>query len=283
MLSVAAGAGFLMVYSPLPDPSVATRQQLFQWLVLRDLSQESAETRQSFSSVWIRSSRRLAIWTRRARTWRTRTARCSGTMSRCSWSPGCLAKCSSIRNCPLPKDCLHRSLPRSRTLDQVGVACLKKSSGPEPKRVSSVSKLVMEQIERCGNRGTAPEERHVNYAKANGVRFVEELKSLLRIPSISTDPDRAGDVRRAGELCGRELRRIGMENVRLIETSTAERVLAPSSGPAQVVPGRKGHPLVYADHIHAEPVSGRPATTVLFYGTTTSSRRAAGRVAFAAF
>jgi acetylornithine deacetylase/succinyl-diaminopimelate desuccinylase-like protein len=109
-------------------------------------------------------------------------------------------------------------------------------------------------------------EAAVNYAKANGVRFVEELKSLLRIPSISTDPDRAGDVRRAAEYVAAELRRIGMENVRLIETSTAERVLAPSSGPAQVVPGRKGHPLVYADHIHAEPVSGRPATTVLLYG-----------------
>ena len=108
-------------------------------------------------------------------------------------------------------------------------------------------------------------EAAVNYAKANGVRFVEELKSLLRIPSISTDPDRAGDVRRAAEYVAAELRRIGMENVRLIETSTAERVLAPSSGPAQVVPGRKGHPLVY-DHIHAEPVSGRPATTVLLYG-----------------
>ena len=38
-LSVAAGAGFLMVYPPLPDPSVATGRELFQWLVLRDSGQ----------------------------------------------------------------------------------------------------------------------------------------------------------------------------------------------------------------------------------------------------
>jgi acetylornithine deacetylase/succinyl-diaminopimelate desuccinylase-like protein len=109
-------------------------------------------------------------------------------------------------------------------------------------------------------------EAAVNYAKENGGRFVEELKSLLRIPSISTDPERAEDVRRAAEFVAAELRRIGMENVRLIETSTPETVLAPSSGPAQVVAARNGHPLVYADYLHAMPADGRPATTVLLYG-----------------
>ena len=74
----------------------------------------------------------------------------------------------------------------------------------------------------------------VGFAKENGERFVRELKELLRIPSISTDPERAADVRRAAEFVAAELRRIGMENVRLIETSTPETVLAPSSGPAQV-------------------------------------------------
>jgi acetylornithine deacetylase/succinyl-diaminopimelate desuccinylase-like protein len=63
-----------------------------------------------------------------------------------------------------------------------------------------------------------------------------------------------------------ELRRIGMENVHLIETSTPEIVLAPSEGPAQVVPAREGHPLVYADYLHAVPAAeGRPAATVLLY------------------
>ena len=72
----------------------------------------------------------------------------------------------------------------------------------------------------------------VAFAKDNGERFVEELKALLRIPSISTDPERVGDVRRAAQFVADELKRIGMENVKLIETTTATR---------------NGHPLVYAD------------------------------------
>ncbi len=110
-------------------------------------------------------------------------------------------------------------------------------------------------------------EAAVRFASENGARFVEELKALLRIPSVSTDPERATDVRRAAEFVAAELRRIGMENVRLIETSTPETVLAPSSGAAQVVAARTGHPLVYADYLHAAPAAdGRPATTVLLYG-----------------
>jgi acetylornithine deacetylase/succinyl-diaminopimelate desuccinylase-like protein len=84
------------------------------------------------------------------------------------------------------------------------------------------------------------------FASENGGRFVEELKALLRIPSISTDPERVEDVRRAAEFCAAELKRIGMENVRLVETTTATR---------------KGHPLVLAEWFKA---SGKPV--VLMYG-----------------
>lgn len=81
----------------------------------------------------------------------------------------------------------------------------------------------------------------VAYAKENHPRFLNELKDLLRIPSISTLPEHAGDCRKAAETLAKELKRIGMENVHLKET--------------------KGHPLVYADWLHAE---GKP--TVLVYG-----------------
>jgi acetylornithine deacetylase/succinyl-diaminopimelate desuccinylase-like protein len=81
----------------------------------------------------------------------------------------------------------------------------------------------------------------VDFARQNYPRFLDELKSLLRIPSISTLPEHAGDCRKAAETLAAELKRIGMENVRLIETS--------------------GHPLVYADWLHA---AGKP--TVLVYG-----------------
>ena len=81
----------------------------------------------------------------------------------------------------------------------------------------------------------------VSFARENNPRFLDELKSLLRIPSISTLPEHKDDCRRAAQTIATELTRIGMENVRLIET--------------------KGHPLVYADWLHA---AAKP--TVLVYG-----------------
>ena len=86
-------------------------------------------------------------------------------------------------------------------------------------------------------------ETAVEFARANQERFLEELKALIRIPSVSTAPEHKGDVRRAAEFIAEELRRIGMEHVRVIDTATG------------------GHPLVYADHLHA---AGKP--TVLCYG-----------------
>lgn len=86
----------------------------------------------------------------------------------------------------------------------------------------------------------------VEYARRNQPRFLNELKDLLRVPSVSTLPEHAGDVRRTAEMLAAEMKRIGLEHVRLIETSTAER---------------KGHPLIYGDWLHA---AGKP--TVLCYG-----------------
>lgn len=87
----------------------------------------------------------------------------------------------------------------------------------------------------------------IEFARKHQERFVDELKALLRIPSISTLPEHAADVRQAAEFVAAELRRIGMENVRLIETTTPEHP--------------KGHPLVYADWLHEDS-----APTVLCYG-----------------
>jgi acetylornithine deacetylase/succinyl-diaminopimelate desuccinylase-like protein len=84
------------------------------------------------------------------------------------------------------------------------------------------------------------------FARENRSRFLDELKDLLRIPSISTLPEHKPDVRRAAETLAAELKRIGMEHVRLIETG---------------IPEKPGHPLVYADWLHAP---GTP--TALLYG-----------------
>ena len=80
----------------------------------------------------------------------------------------------------------------------------------------------------------------VTYARENQARFLEELKALLRIPSISTAEEHKGDVRRAAEFVANELKRIGFHNVEMIET--------------------KGHPLVYGEWLQAE---GKP--TALCY------------------
>ncbi|HEY1805706.1 MAG TPA: dipeptidase [Terracidiphilus sp.] len=81
----------------------------------------------------------------------------------------------------------------------------------------------------------------LDYARQNHPRFLDDLKALLRIPSVSTLPEHTGDCRRAAESLLADLKRIGLENGRLIET--------------------EGHPLVYADWLH---VAGKP--TVLIYG-----------------
>src|SRR5271154_4309836 len=80
----------------------------------------------------------------------------------------------------------------------------------------------------------------VAFARNNQPRFLDELKSLLRIPSISTLTEHKSDVQKAADFVAAELRRIGMQNVEVIPT--------------------KGHPLLYADWLHAP---GKP--TVLMY------------------
>lgn len=80
-----------------------------------------------------------------------------------------------------------------------------------------------------------------NYLEENQDRFVDELLELLRIPSISTSPEHAADVRRAAGWAAARLEGAGIEGVRIIPTA--------------------GHPVVYGEWLHAP---GRP--TILIYG-----------------
>jgi acetylornithine deacetylase/succinyl-diaminopimelate desuccinylase-like protein len=81
----------------------------------------------------------------------------------------------------------------------------------------------------------------IDFINVNREQYLEELKALLAIPSISALPEHAGDVRRCADWCAGEMRRIGLGNVRLIETP--------------------GNPVVYGDWLGAP---GAP--TILFYG-----------------
>jgi acetylornithine deacetylase/succinyl-diaminopimelate desuccinylase-like protein len=81
----------------------------------------------------------------------------------------------------------------------------------------------------------------IDYARQNYPRFLDELKTLLRIPSVSTLPEHKSDVAAAAAWLAAEMKRIGLEHVEVIQT--------------------EGHPLVYGDWLHA---SGKP--TALCYG-----------------
>src|SRR5947199_3957786 len=101
---------------------------------------------------------------------------------------------------------------------------------PVPARISYISSertWMMTQLE--------------TYITENEGRFLEDLKGWLRIPSISTLPEHADDIRRAAEYAADQLRQMGFDLVELIAT--------------------QGHPLVYGEWLQA---SGKP--TLLIYG-----------------
>src|SRR5512134_1096915 len=81
----------------------------------------------------------------------------------------------------------------------------------------------------------------IDFINTNRDRYLDELKQYLAIPSISALPEHQGDIRRCAEYTAQELTRVGLQNVRLIETP--------------------GNPVVYGDWLNAP---GAP--TILFYG-----------------
>ncbi len=82
----------------------------------------------------------------------------------------------------------------------------------------------------------------VEYAHGHAQQFDQQLFDLIRIPSISTEPEHKSDVRKAAQWIAAELTRIGANHVEILETG--------------------GHPVVYGDWLGA----GANAPTVLVYG-----------------
>jgi acetylornithine deacetylase/succinyl-diaminopimelate desuccinylase-like protein len=87
---------------------------------------------------------------------------------------------------------------------------------------------------------TATDQTFEDFLATHADERLESYKQLVRIPSISAIPEYAADCRRAAEWIAADLDRIGMEHVEVAETG--------------------GHPVVYADWLHAD---GAP--TVLVY------------------
>lgn len=81
-----------------------------------------------------------------------------------------------------------------------------------------------------------------DYITAHADRFKDQLKDLLRIPSVSTLPAHKADVQRAADWLVEDMRRIGFQTAEAIPTA--------------------GHPIVYGEWMGA----GQGAPTVLVYG-----------------
>ena len=79
------------------------------------------------------------------------------------------------------------------------------------------------------------------FVEQNKPRLLDELKTFLRIPSVSTLPEHVPDVQRAAQFVADSMKTAGLENIEIIATAK--------------------HPLVYADWLQA---TGKP--TVLCYG-----------------
>ncbi len=84
-------------------------------------------------------------------------------------------------------------------------------------------------------------DQALEYAAKHQETFVGELEDFLRIPSVSTDPGYADDVRRAAEWMVSHFEGLGFETVELVETD--------------------GHPIVFAEYV-ADP----SLPTLLVYG-----------------
>jgi acetylornithine deacetylase/succinyl-diaminopimelate desuccinylase-like protein len=80
-----------------------------------------------------------------------------------------------------------------------------------------------------------------SFLETHQPHYLQELLTFLEIPSISALPAHADDVQRAAVWVADRLREAGLEHVEILPTA--------------------GHPVVYADHLHAP---GKP--TILIYG-----------------
>ena len=84
-------------------------------------------------------------------------------------------------------------------------------------------------------------ENILSYVEQNKDRYLDELKQLIAIPSVSTNKENEQDIRRCAEWVAEHMRSIGLQNIQIFPTA--------------------GHPVVYADWLNAP---GKP--TVLLYG-----------------
>ena len=171
MLGVAAGAGLYYVYAPLPDPSQATTEQLFRWLVTRDVSQEPASVQQAIihrldsdlgstnelaeSIAQLDESRRAMLWTN------------IGTLV----SPWLLEKVDEYAKLPAAEQpaYLDRFLDRVDQWSKIATACQQGTSTPgensteksAAKPDGSLNKLIADRVAECSRHVEPAQQKRI--------------------------------------------------------------------------------------------------------------------------
>jgi len=85
-------------------------------------------------------------------------------------------------------------------------------------------------------------DQAIAYARKNAPAFVDDLKTLVQIPSISTLPENRPDMQRAAEWLANRLRRLGFDPVSILPTAK--------------------HPVIYGECLKA----GKDKPVLLYYG-----------------
>jgi len=82
----------------------------------------------------------------------------------------------------------------------------------------------------------------LNYAQEHKDQILDELIEFVRIPSVSTDPEKKTEMQRAAQWVANQMHSLGFENVKILPTAL--------------------HPVVYGESLRA----GSDKSTVLIYG-----------------
>ncbi len=183
MLSVAGGAGLFMAYAPLGDPAKATTEQVFRWLVTRDLAKEPAAVQEaivqrvetdfdqssdlSTAVAELDKSRRTMLWSN------------IGVLLR----PWLLEKVDQYARLPAAEQgaYLDRFLDSVDRWSSIGAACLH-DGGDAGKANGSLSKLIADRIAECSrSAGPAEQKRISGFMSAVQARWVLRKLSNMHL------------------------------------------------------------------------------------------------------
>ena len=184
MIGVAAGAGFFIAYAPPGDPSKATTEQVFRWLVTRDLAKEPVSVQQAIvhrleSDFGQTSSLSAAVAqldeSRRAMLWNN-----IGVLL----GPWLMERVDRYAELPAAQQgaFIDRFLDSVDQWSKIAEACLRGRGSQSEKADGSLSKLIADRIAECSRRaGPAEQKRISGFMAAVQARWIWRKFSSMRL------------------------------------------------------------------------------------------------------